>query len=109
MAKENDKKGSILGICPICRNKLKISNSSIVKKDNIATLYCVECKDCLSSVMITIFSSKDEMVTTMGILTDLQHKDMGLVKDSKSISVDNVLNLCSYIKKYETTNKNQRS
>jgi hypothetical protein len=105
MAKEN-KKGSILGICPICRNKLKISNSSIVKKDNIATLYCVECKDCLSSVMITIFLSKDEIVTTMGILTDLQHKDMDLIKDSNPVTVDNVLNLCSYIKKYETTNKN---
>ncbi len=104
MAKEN-KKRSILGVCPICRNKLKISNSSIVKKDNIATLYCVECKDCQSSVMITIFSAEDEIITTMGILTDLQHKDMNLIKNSNPVTVDNVLNLCSYIKKYETTSK----
>ena len=104
MAKQN-KEGSFLGMCPICRNKLKISNSSIVKKDNIATLYCVECKDCLSSVMITIFSSKDEIVTTMGILTDIQHKDMDLIKDPNPITVDNVLSLCNYIKKHETTSK----
>jgi len=105
MTKQN-KDGSFLGMCPICRNKLKISNSSIVKKDNIATLYCVECKDCLSTVMITVFSSKEDgVVTTMGILTDLQHKDMDLIKDPNPITVDNVLSLCSYIKKDETTSK----
>ena len=112
MAKQ-DTKNSFLGVCPICRKKLKTSNSNIVNKSNLANLYCVECTECYSSVMLAVFTGKDGVITTMGILTDVQKKDMNLVKDSEKVTTDSVLALYDYInkdnnsnsKKYETKSK----
>ncbi len=107
MAKQNIK-NSFLGMCPICRNKLKIGNSNIINKNDFADLYCVECNDCLSSVMLAVFSIKDGIVTTMGILTDIQKEEIGLIKNSEQITIDSILNLYDNInsnnsnKKYET-------
>jgi len=111
MAKK-DTNDSFLGVCPICRKKLKISNSNIVDRDNNANLYYVECKNCDSSVMLAVFPMKDGIVTTMGILTDISHEDLNLIKNSEPVTTDNVLALYDYIKsnkvnkKHETKRKN---
>ncbi|MBI3671486.1 hypothetical protein HY249_01690 [Candidatus Azambacteria bacterium] len=110
MAK-NDIKNSFLGVCPICRNKLNIKNSNVVNKQNFAYLYCVECKSCSSSVLLAIFPMKDGVVTTMGILTDIQRKEMDLVKKENFITENDVLDLYNYVnssnsnKKHETKRK----
>jgi|GEM_PF-2958312 len=116
MAKQDTKK-SFLGVCPICRKKLQTKNSNIVNRSNSISLYCVECESCSSSVMLAVFSTKDGIITTMGILTDIQKKDTELIKSSEKITTDNVLALYDYInnnnnsssKKYETKSNKKRN
>ncbi len=116
MAKQNTKK-SFLGVCPVCRKKLQTENSNIINKSNFTNLYCVECKSCFSSVMLAVFSTKDGIITTMGILTDIQKKDTKLIQDSDKVIADDALTLYNYInsnnnsksKKYEITSKNKRN
>ncbi|MEK7453057.1 MAG: hypothetical protein AAB614_02370 [Patescibacteria group bacterium] len=104
MAKK-DTKNSFLSVCPICRNKLKINDSNAINNRDFSYLYCVECRVCLSFIMLAVFPMKDGVVTTMGMLTDLQKKDIDLIKDSEFITEDNVLALYDYINNSSNSNK----
>jgi len=108
MAKQSIK-DSFLGICPICRSKLKTENSKVIKSDSLIKLYHIECGGCNSSVLLAVFPVKDGVLTTMGMLTDIQKKDINLIKKSETITTDSVLALYDYInKKNEVNSKSKR-
>ncbi len=117
MSKQNNKK-SFLGACPICREELKFNNAVLISKKKAMSLFCVECEKCLSSVILTIFSSEKEgILTTMGILSDFKKEDISLLKNPGKIVEDDVLSFYEYLntskdkktKKYETKSKNKRN
>lgn len=90
-------KNSFLGLCPICRNKFRSVDADMVNKNESVFLYCVKCRECLSSAMIAVFSMNDGVVTTMGILSDIQAKDAHLIEEKEAVSVDNVLLTYNYL------------
>lgn len=92
-----------LGRCPICRKKLQEKNLSVIDKNDSATLCCVRCISCESSVLFTVSSMDHNMVTTVGILTDIQEQDIPLLKGDSKVSYDDVLALYAYLKNNGTT------
>lgn len=91
-------KSSFLGTCPVCRNKFKSADAKIVSKNESASLYCVKCKECLSSATIAVFPADNGIITTMGILSDIQPQDMNLIEEKEAVSVDSVLSTYNYLK-----------
>lgn len=92
-----------LGRCPICRKKLQDKNLSVIDKNDSATLCCVKCVSCESSVLFTVSSMDHNMITTVGILTDVQEQDLPLLKGDSKVSYDDVLALYAYLKNHGTT------
>jgi len=92
-----------LGSCPVCKKKLKDENLNIIDKGEIATLCCVKCVYCLSSIMFTIASSaQGGVLTTVGILTDIQPDDLDMIRSGMRVNADDVLEIHKFLtNKYE--------
>ncbi|OGD32216.1 hypothetical protein A3C91_02855 [Candidatus Azambacteria bacterium RIFCSPHIGHO2_02_FULL_52_12] len=92
-----------LGLCPICRKKLHEKNLAIIDKSNVTTLCCVKCLSCESSVLFTVASQEHNMVTTVGILTDVQAQDIAMLKNGAKVDYDDVLAMHVFLEKHGTS------
>lgn len=86
-----------LGVCPVCRRKLRDERLSIIDKNDLYALCCVTCVSCLSSLMFTISSLEGGMVTTVGVLTDIQKEDLEMLKRKMPLDYDEVLDIHTYL------------
>jgi len=89
-----------LGSCPHCSAELHQEKATIVKKDVKAATFHVDCVSCKSSLLLTVQSGVPGLVTTVGIPTDLEKKDiLRFKKDVRAITADDVLELHAYLEK----------
>ncbi|MBI1755418.1 hypothetical protein HY250_00075 [Candidatus Azambacteria bacterium] len=86
-----------LGVCPVCRKKLRDEGLAIIDKNDAYALCCVTCVSCLSSLMFTVSSLEGGMVTTVGVLTDIQEKDLEMVKRKAALTHDDVLDIHAFL------------
>ena len=99
MAKK-ETKTIFFGLCPICRKKLHEKHLTIINKSKGATLCCVKCVFCASSLLFTVTSMEHNMITTVGILTDIQAQDIAMLKSGAKIDYDDVLAMHAYLENY---------
>lgn len=92
-----------LGLCPICRKKLQEKNLAVIDKSNATTLCCVKCVSCASSVLFTVASLEHNMITTVGILTDIQQQDITMLKSGAKVNYDDVLAMHAFLENYGTS------
>ena len=86
-----------LGMCPVCHKKLKDSRLVVIDKSDDSALCCVTCVSCASSLMFEVSSLEGGMVTTVGILADIQEEDLQMLKTSAPVSYDDVLDIHEYL------------
>lgn len=86
-----------LGVCPVCRRKLRDELLSVIDKNDMYALCCVTCVSCLSSLMFTVSSLEGGMITTVGVLTDIQKEDLEMIKRKMPLSYDEVLDIHTYL------------
>ncbi len=86
-----------LGLCPVCHKKLKDNRLAIIDKSDDSALCCVTCVSCASSLMFEVSSLEGGMVTTVGILADIQEEDLRMLKTGAPVSSDDVLDLHTYL------------
>lgn len=92
-----------LGSCPICRKRLQEKNLVIIDKNSSTTLCCVKCASCASSILFTIASLEHNMVTTVGILTDIQTQDILMLQGNEKVNYNDVLAIHAFLENYGTT------
>jgi hypothetical protein len=89
-----------LGNCPICSKKFKAEAASTLDKVyDMRTVY-VECVGCKSSVILGIVRNVPGVVTTVGMLTDMNKSDIRRSANLSPISADDVLEVHQYFEKY---------
>jgi len=94
------KRAQFLGSCPHCSSELRQEKAVIVKKDSEAVTFHVDCVSCKSSLLLTVQSGVPGLVTTVGVPTDLEKKDIArFKKDVRAITTDDVLELHAYLEK----------
>lgn len=87
----------LLGSCPICKFKFTWKMTTCLEKvRGMETLY-VECKGCKSSVVLGIANDIPGVVTTMGMLTDMNREDIERLGRMRAISADDVLEMHKHL------------
>jgi len=94
------KRAQFLGSCPYCSVELRQEKAMVVKKDAEAITFHVDCVSCKSSLLLSVQSGVPGLVTTVGVPTDLEKRDITrFKKDMRAITTDDVLDLHAYLEK----------
>lgn len=103
MRRNKNQKTVFLGVCPVCRRKLRDERLAIIDKNDVSALCCVTCVSCRSSLMFTVSSPEGGIVTTVGILTDVQAQDLDMLKRKAPISYNDVLDIHAFLESQDGT------
>ena len=88
-----------LGNCPICNKKFGGARASEIEKvESVQTLY-VECQKCGSSVVLGVVKNIPGLVTTVGMLTDMNREDIRRIRNLPPITPDYILEIHNYLEK----------
>ena len=88
-----------LGNCPICDKKFSSSDASAIKGEEDARILYVECKTCASSVVLGVVKNVPGLVTTVGMLTDMNKLDIERMRNLSPLTADDVLEMHTYLEK----------
>ncbi len=80
----------IISRCPICQKEHNPSETAILDENNGAHLIYIKCRHCNSGV-VAMVSLASGAVASLGLVTDLEGKEIVSVKDSGRINEDDVL------------------
>src|SRR3989344_5027983 len=86
---ENDLK--FIGHCPVCKSNFNPKNIKTLKNREATLLLHVDCRECESSLLVTLIKSNTGVITNVGVLTDLRKDDFLRLKDLPIITIDDVL------------------
>ena len=82
----------LLQNCPICGKKYVPWKAKIVDSADEAELMFIECGNCYGSV-IALVMAMGPVISSIGLITDLNFSDLIYLKNSEQISSDNLLEL----------------
>lgn len=89
---EFDKKDlKFVGPCPVCKSEFVSQNVKTLKNNGATSLLHADCRECESSLLITLIKSHTGVITNVGVLTDLYKEDFIKFKDLPIITIDDVL------------------
>lgn len=89
---EFDKKDlKFIGPCPVCKSVFNLQNIKTLKNRGATLLLHVDCRECESSLLVTLIKSNSGVVTNVGVLTDLYKDDFLRFRDLPVITIDEVL------------------
>jgi len=92
-------KHNFLGNCPICNTKFKAQEASIIEEVDSMQVVYAECSKCRSSVVLGISKNAPGLVTTVGMLTDMNREDIDKIRDLPPLTSDDVLEMHKYLEK----------
>ena len=93
---EFDKKDlKFIGPCPICKSSFAPQNIKALKSREATLLLHVDCRECESSLLVTLIKSNTGIVTNIGVLTDLYKDDFSRFRDMPMITISDVLHFDS--------------
>ncbi|MBD3300201.1 MAG: hypothetical protein GF347_02510 [Candidatus Moranbacteria bacterium] len=96
-----DKKDSFFQIpevCPSCSSKYEQSKVNVINNSSETIVVHVTCPNCKTSVISNI-SINNMRVMAVGMLTDLEKKDLKLIRKKTAIDVDDVIEMHELIEK----------
>lgn len=93
---------SFLGNCPVCSAQYVKSRTSVVDKLKEAITLHIDCTQCKSSILVSVHAGLKGLVTTIGMPTDLVKSDLKRLKQSSLITVDDVLDMHTFLEKNES-------
>ncbi len=76
--------------CPLCRRRYNPLKASILEESEDAYLVHIHCPNCQSSLLVLILH-QGPVISSMGLVTDLNQDDLRQLKDSRSLVEDDVL------------------
>jgi hypothetical protein len=85
-------------VCPNCSHKFNKAEASIIGNKGNSIIIHITCPYCGVS-MISNISLNSSGIMTVGMLTDLSKKDLGMLKGKSPISVDDIIEIYEYIEK----------
>ena len=88
-----------LGNCPICNTKFRPHKASSIDKMGNTEIVYAECPKCASSVILGISKNAPGLVTTVGMLTDMNREDIDRIRDLPPLTADDVLEVHKYLEK----------
>ena len=88
-----------LGNCPICNTKFKSQKASLIEEMGNTEMVYAECQKCASSVILGISKNAPGLVTTVGMLTDMNREDIDRIRDFPPLTSDDVLEVHKYLEK----------
>ena len=86
-----------LGNCPICNKKFSSSDASAIKGEEDMRILYVECGKCASSVVLGVVKNVPGLVTTVGMLTDMNKVDIERMHKLSPLTADDVLEMHTYL------------
>lgn len=107
MAKQ-DINNIFLGACPVCKKKLNDQYLNVIEKQESAVLCCAECAHCRSSIIFSVSYIQNNIITSIGMLTDIQPEDMEIIRAGKNINADDVLAIHQFFKEKHYENKSDK-
>ena len=91
-----------LGTCPLCHKRLKDDTFSVIDKNATSILCYITCTSCLSSLLFTVSLQEEGMMTTIGVLTDIQKEDLDMIKKKIPLNYNDVLDMHTYFESSTT-------
>lgn len=94
-----------IGSCPVCNRKLRPASATVITQTARGALVEADCRNCMTSLMLTIFANvsgspprekaarlpgEPDLVTLVGIVTDLTAADARRILHKRAVSVDDV-------------------
>lgn len=78
-----------IGPCPICKSNFDSQNIKTLKNREKTSLLHVDCRECESSLLVTLIKNNTGVITNVSVLTDLYKEDFLKFKDMPVITIDN--------------------
>lgn len=76
--------------CPVCQIRYEPLEARILDESDNSHLVYVKCQHCQSAVLAVLLTNQLG-VSSIGLITDLSSDDVMLLKDSKPITIDEVI------------------
>lgn len=76
--------------CPLCRKKYDPMQATLLEESEEAHLVHIKCQHCQSSIVVLILQ-QGPVVSSMGVVTDLNKEDIMRLKSNGTIKEDDVL------------------
>lgn len=76
--------------CPLCRKKYQPLQATLLEENEEAHLIYIKCSHCQSS-MVVLIMSQGPVVSSMGVVTDLNPKDLAKIKQRGFLKEDDIL------------------
>ena len=98
-----------IGSCPVCTKKLRAEDATVITQTPRGALIEADCKNCATSLMLTIFASmsravswqsapQSELVTLIGIVTDLTAGDAQRMLKKPTVTIDDVFSTHQHLR-----------
>lgn len=84
--------------CPVCSQRYDPLEARILEEGENAHLVYISCRDCKSSILAVIVAN-NMGISSLGLITDLSSDNVMDFKSSKSISVDDVIEVHQLLSK----------
>lgn len=97
---------SVILHCPVCNNKYTAEQTSVIegqeveKREDAALLVHADCERCKSSVVFSV-SLEGPEIFSVGMVTDLTTTDAKKFRDAGSISMDQIIDLQTFISSFD--------
>lgn len=87
----------LMGKCPLCNFTYKTVSAKIIEENEEAQLIYIKCPHCSGSLVALILSS-GPLVSSIGLVTDLNDEDIIRLKNNKIIIEEDILSLHQNLK-----------
>ena len=89
----------LISECPICQSKSSTFNIKIIEEREEAQLTYIKCRKCEGRLMALIVA-QGPMVSSFGLITDLDENDILKFKNSGALKEDDVLKIHDFFKQH---------
>ena len=80
----------MLSYCPLCNKEHPSSDANMLGIEGDMCVWHVRCRFCSNAMLALILKNKD-LVSSVGIVTDLSCDDISRITNQSSVSLDDVL------------------
>ena len=88
-----------LGNCPICDRKFGDADVTPIEEEKSINTVYAECRKCESSIVLGVIKNVPGLITTVGMLTDMNFEDIGRMANMPSLTANDVLEVHKYLEK----------
>ncbi|MFA6422520.1 MAG: hypothetical protein WCV92_03920 [Candidatus Buchananbacteria bacterium] len=82
----------IVSHCPICHFNYEPNEAKVLEESEGAELIYIKCRNCQSAI-VALISINQMGISSVGLITDLDSREILSFKEKKGISADDVLEI----------------